>query len=165
MRLIWMRSLSKPLDRFSNLTTQEAFNNAFVGKNAGHGFLEFSFDSTEDYSLPNVFKRTPAGKDGWSVHRKSQACNGKVYSLSIKLLLGEYRFQLGPTDSRDHKYIHIQAPGWQHDKQGDKYKKLDPVKLGSSSGNHLGWRQKSCYWVYAKASSHCRTISKPQVMK
>lgn len=28
----------KPLDRFSYLTTQEAFQNSFVGRNAGHGF-------------------------------------------------------------------------------------------------------------------------------
>src|SRR5690606_15497500 len=44
----------KPLDRFSYLTTQTAFNDAFVGKNAGHGF-GFAFDAAGRLYLTFVF--------------------------------------------------------------------------------------------------------------
>jgi len=86
----------KPLDRFSYLTTQEAFNNAFVGKNAGHGF-GFSFDSTERLFLAYVFSEAPAGKDGWQRGWEITGMNGKSIP-EYKTASGGYDFKLGPSD-------------------------------------------------------------------
>ena len=88
--------LFKPLDRFSYLTTQEAFNNAFVGKNAGHGF-GFAFDATERLYLTFVYDEAPAGKDGWKRGWEITGINGKAIS-QYKTSSGGYDFQLGSSD-------------------------------------------------------------------
>jgi C-terminal processing protease CtpA/Prc len=86
----------KPLDRFSYLTTQEAFNAAFVGRNAGHGF-GFAFDATERLYLTFVFDEAPAGKDGWKRGWEITGINGKPIA-QYKTSSGGYDFQLGASD-------------------------------------------------------------------
>jgi carboxyl-terminal processing protease len=86
----------KPLDRFSYLTTQEAFNNSFVGRNAGHGF-GFAFDSEEKLYLSFVFSEAPAGKDGWQRGWEIIGINGKSIP-EYKTASGGYDFKLGTSD-------------------------------------------------------------------
>ncbi|WP_075349540.1 S41 family peptidase [Algoriphagus marinus] len=86
----------KPLDRFSYLTTQEAFNNSFVGRNAGHGF-GFAFDSEEKLFLSFVFSEAPAGKDGWQRGWEIIGINGKSIP-EYKTASGGYDFKLGTSD-------------------------------------------------------------------
>ncbi|MDR7132246.1 C-terminal processing protease CtpA/Prc [Algoriphagus sp. 4150] len=86
----------KPLDRFSYLTTQDEFNNAFVGRNAGHGF-GFAFDATERLYLTFVYDESPAGKDGWKRGWEITEINGKAIS-AYKNASGGYDFQLGTSD-------------------------------------------------------------------
>lgn len=86
----------KPLDRFSYLTTQQAFNNSFVGRNAGHGF-GFAFTADERLFVSFVFKEAPAGKDGWERGWEIIEINGKPIA-SYKNSSGRYDFQLGPSD-------------------------------------------------------------------
>lgn len=86
----------KPLDRFSYLTTTEAFNNSFVGRNAGHGF-GFAFDAEERLYLTFVFNESPAGKDGWKRGWEITQVNGKAI-LEYKTSTGGYDFKLGPSD-------------------------------------------------------------------
>ena len=86
----------KPLDRFSYLTTQEDFNNAFVGRNAGHGF-GFAFDANERLFLTFVFDESPAGKDGWQRGWEILEVNGKPIS-EYKTSTGGYDFKLGGPD-------------------------------------------------------------------
>lgn len=87
----------KPLDRFSYITTQEAFNNAFVGKNAGHGF-GFAFNTEERLYLAFVFDEAPAGKDGWQRGWEIIEINGKPIA-DYKTSTGAYDFQLGPGET------------------------------------------------------------------
>lgn len=86
----------KPLDRFSYLTTQKAFNNAFVGRNAGHGF-GFGFDAEDRLYLTFVFQEAPAGKDGWERGWEIIEINGKPIS-NYKTTTGAFDFKLGPAD-------------------------------------------------------------------
>jgi len=86
----------KPLDRFSYITTQEAFQNAFVGRNAGHGF-GFAFDQDERLFLTFVFDEAPAGKDGWQRGWEIIEINGKPLA-DYKTSSGGYNFELGPPD-------------------------------------------------------------------
>ncbi|MDI1324703.1 MAG: S41 family peptidase [Algoriphagus sp.] len=86
----------KPLDRFSYLTTTEAFNNSFVGRNAGHGF-GFAFDAEERLYLTFVFDESPAGKDGWKRGWEITQINGKPIA-EYKTSTGGYDFKLGTTD-------------------------------------------------------------------
>ncbi|GMQ29304.1 S41 family peptidase [Algoriphagus confluentis] len=86
----------KPLDRFSYLTTQQAFNNSFVGRNAGHGF-GFAFTPEERLFVSFVFSEAPAGKDGWERGWEIIEINGKSIA-SYKTSSGGYDFQLGPSD-------------------------------------------------------------------
>ncbi|MDF2157376.1 S41 family peptidase [Algoriphagus sp. CAU 1675] len=87
----------KPLDRFSYLTTPDAFTNAFVGKNAGHGF-GFAFNSEERLFLTFVFDEAPAGLDGWQRGWEIIEINGKPIS-NYKTSSGAYDFQLGPGEA------------------------------------------------------------------
>ncbi|MBC6366574.1 S41 family peptidase [Algoriphagus sp. AK58] len=86
----------KPLDRFSYLTTQEAFNNSFVGRNAGHGF-GFAFTADERLFISFVFNESPAGKDGWKRGWEIIQINGKPIA-EYKTSSGGYDFQLGGPD-------------------------------------------------------------------
>lgn len=86
----------KPLDRFSYLTTQEDFNNAFVGRNAGHGF-GFAFTADEKLYVSFVFDESPAGKDGWKRGWEITAINGKPVA-DYKTSTGSYDFKLGGPD-------------------------------------------------------------------
>lgn len=86
----------KPLDRFSYLTTQEAFNNAFVGRNAGHGF-GFAFTSDEKLYISYVFDEAPAGKDGWKRGWEITQINGKPIA-DYKVSATGYDFKLGGPD-------------------------------------------------------------------
>jgi C-terminal processing protease CtpA/Prc len=86
----------KPLDRFSYLTTQEAFNNSFVGRNAGHGF-GFAFTADERLFVSFVFDEAPAGKDGWKRGWEIIQINGKPIA-DYKLASGGYDFKLGGSD-------------------------------------------------------------------
>ena len=87
----------KPLDRFSYLTTQEDFNNAFVGRNAGHGF-GFAFDANERLYLTFVFDEAPAGKDGWKRGWEIIEVNGKPIA-DYKTSSGGYDFKLGAAEA------------------------------------------------------------------
>lgn len=86
----------KPLDRFSYLTTQEAFNNAFVGRNAGHGF-GFAFTADEKLYISFVFDESPAGLDGWKRGWEITQINGKPIA-EYKTSTGGYDFKLGAPD-------------------------------------------------------------------
>lgn len=86
----------QPLDRFSYLTTAEAFNNSFVGRNAGHGF-GFAFDATEKLFLTFVFAESPAGKNGWKRGWEITEINGKSIA-EYKTSSGGYDFKLGTSD-------------------------------------------------------------------
>lgn len=86
----------KPLDRFSYLTTQEAFNNAFVGRNAGHGF-GYAFGADGKLYLSFVYDESPAGKDGWKRGWEITQINGKMIS-EYKTSSGGYDFKLGNPD-------------------------------------------------------------------
>lgn len=88
--------LFQELDRFSYLTTLEDFQNAFVGRNAGHGF-GFAFDAEERLFLTFVFDESPAGKDGWQRGWEITEINGKPIS-DYKTSIGGYDFQLGASD-------------------------------------------------------------------
>lgn len=86
----------KPLDRFSYLTTQEAFNDAFVGRNAGHGF-GYAFGADGKLYISFVFDESPAGKDGWKRGWEITQINGKAIS-EYQTSSGGYDFKLGNPD-------------------------------------------------------------------
>lgn len=86
----------KPLDRFSYLTTQEDFNNSFVGRNAGHGF-GFAFTADEKLYISFVFNESPAGKDGWKRGWEITQINDKPIA-DYKTSTGGYDFKLGGPD-------------------------------------------------------------------
>jgi C-terminal processing protease CtpA/Prc len=80
------------LDRWSYLTTTEAFENAFTGQNAGHGF-GFALNENDDLYISFVYENSPAGKDGWQRGWQIIEINGKPVS-SYKVASG-YNFNLG----------------------------------------------------------------------
>ncbi|MBS9525121.1 carboxyl-terminal protease [Litoribacter alkaliphilus] len=86
-----------PLDRWSYLTTPDAFTRAFTGQNAGHGF-GWGFDENEHLYLLFVYKEAPAGKDNWQRGWRVLEVNGKPIS-SYKQSNGSYNFQLGPNET------------------------------------------------------------------
>lgn len=88
--------INKPLDRFSYITTQQAFDDAFVGRNAGHGF-GFGFDEEERLFITFVFEEAPAGQDGWQRGWEVIEINGEPLSF-YQTASGGYDFQLGTRD-------------------------------------------------------------------
>lgn len=87
----------KPLDRFSYLTTREAFNAAFTGQASGvHGF-GFSIDANENMFVSFVYDLSPAGQDGWQRGWQVLEINGKPIA-EYKTSTGGFNFQLGPNE-------------------------------------------------------------------
>ncbi|WP_235893436.1 S41 family peptidase [Litoribacter populi] len=85
------------LDRWSYLTTPDAFTRAFTGQNAGHGF-GWGFDENEHLYLLFIYKEAPAGKDNWRRGWRVLEVNGKPIS-SYKQSNGSYNFNLGPNEA------------------------------------------------------------------
>lgn len=135
----------KPLDRFSYITTQEAFNNSFVGRNAGHGF-GFSFDAEERLYLSFVFSEAPAGKDGWERGWEIIEINGKPL-VNYKTSSGSYDFDLGPRDPGISNSFTFQLPDGtittrtniKAEYQSNSVLHQEVIDLGS---------KKAGYWVY-----------------
>ncbi|WP_228527865.1 S41 family peptidase [Pararhodonellum marinum] len=86
----------KPLDRWSYLTTREAFNQAFTGQNSGHGF-GWGFDEQERLFLTFVFDEAPAGIDGWQ--RGWQVLEINDQPITSYRTPNGYNFQLGPNET------------------------------------------------------------------
>ncbi|AFL85705.1 periplasmic protease [Belliella baltica DSM 15883] len=87
----------KPLDRFSYLTTREAFNAAFTGQASGvHGF-GFSLDAQENMFVSFVYDLSPAGQDGWQRGWQVIEINGRPIA-DYKTSSGGFNFQLGPNE-------------------------------------------------------------------
>lgn len=87
----------KDLDRWSYLTTREAFNAAFTGQATGvHGF-GLGIDQDENWFVSFVYNDGPAGKDGWQRGWQFIEINGKPIA-QYKTANGGYNFQLGPNE-------------------------------------------------------------------
>ncbi|GAB3646282.1 S41 family peptidase [Echinicola sediminis] len=86
----------KELDRWSYLTTPEAFDKAFTGQNVGHGF-GWALNSEEELYLAFVYEDSPAGKDGWQRGWKVIQINDRKIA-DYKTSAG-YRFDLGANES------------------------------------------------------------------
>lgn len=82
----------KALDRWSYLTSIDAFGKAFTGQNAGHG-VGFTIDQDDRVFLSFVYEESPAGKDGWERGWEIVEVNGKPIS-AYKVGNG-YHLQLG----------------------------------------------------------------------
>jgi C-terminal processing protease CtpA/Prc len=80
------------LDRWSYLTTQEAFNKAFTGQNAGHGF-GFGLGDDGKLYVSFVYENAPAGLDGWERGWEIIEINGRPIA-SYRSANG-YNFNLG----------------------------------------------------------------------
>jgi carboxyl-terminal processing protease len=83
----------QPLDRWSYLTTREAFNRAFTGQNAGHGF-GFGIGENGNLYVTFVYAASPAGQDGWQRGWEIIGVNGKP--IADYRVGNGYNFQLGP---------------------------------------------------------------------
>jgi carboxyl-terminal processing protease len=94
----FLRSIMfRELDRWSYLTTTEAFNAAFTGQASGvHGF-SFALDANERMFVAFVFNEGPAGKDGWQRGWQITQINGRSIA-SFKNSEGRYVFDLGPNE-------------------------------------------------------------------
>jgi len=86
----------RQLDRWSYLTTTEAFENAFTGQNAGHGF-GFALNENDDLYISFVYEDSPAGKDGWQRGWQILEINGQP--ISSYEVAGGYNFNLGENNS------------------------------------------------------------------
>ena len=82
----------KTLDKWSYLTTVDAFDKAFTGQNAGHG-VGFAIDQDDRVFLTFVYDESPAGKDGWQRGWEILEVNGRPIA-SYKVGNG-YHLQLG----------------------------------------------------------------------
>ncbi|MCH7400308.1 S41 family peptidase [Belliella kenyensis] len=85
----------KDLDRWSYITTREAFNASFQGTITGaHGF-GFSLLNDRMY-ISFVYNEAPAGKDGWKRGWEVVEINGKP--ISEYRTSNGFNFQLGPNE-------------------------------------------------------------------
>lgn len=82
----------QPLDRWSYLTTREAFTRSFTGQNAGHGF-GFGIGENGNLFVSFVYAEAPAGKDGWQRGWEIIGVNGKP--VADYRVGNGYNFQLG----------------------------------------------------------------------
>ncbi|MDN3690763.1 S41 family peptidase [Cyclobacterium jeungdonense] len=80
------------LDRWSYLTTREAFDKAFTGQNAGHGF-GFGLGDDGKLYVSFVYTESPAGKDGWERGWELTKINGRP--IEDYRLGNGYNFELG----------------------------------------------------------------------
>lgn len=79
-------------DRWSYITTKEAFEKAFTGQNAGHGF-GFGLNAENELFISFVYEESPAGQDGWQRGWQLLEINGKP--ISAYESDGGYNFELG----------------------------------------------------------------------
>ena len=87
------RLIFQPLDRWSSLTTREAFDRSFTGQNAGYGF-GFGIGENGNLYISFVYSESPSGKDGWQRGWEVIQVNGRPVS---EYRVGNgYNFQLGP---------------------------------------------------------------------
>lgn len=136
--------MHKPLDRWSYLTTQEAFNRAFTGQNAGHGF-GWGFDENEHLYILFVYKNAPAGKDGWQRGWRVLEINGKPIS-TYKTANG-YDFQIGPnTPGLTNSFKFLMPDGTEVSRTIDKqeYQSNSVLERTVIQSNN----KKIGYWVY-----------------
>jgi carboxyl-terminal processing protease len=87
----------RELDRWSYLTTREAFNAAFTGQATGAHGVGLGIDQDENWFVTFVYKDGPAGKDGWERGWQFLEINGKPIS-QYRTANGGYNFQLGPNE-------------------------------------------------------------------
>ncbi|WP_373495264.1 S41 family peptidase [Aquiflexum sp.] len=87
----------KELDRWSYLTTREAFNAAFTGQATGAHGVGLGIDQDENWFVTFVYRDGPAGKDGWQRGWQFLEINGKAIS-EYKTANGGFNFQLGPNE-------------------------------------------------------------------
>lgn len=87
------RLIFQPLDRWSYLTTREAFDRSFTGQNAGYGF-GFGIGENGSLYISFVYAEAPAGKDGWQRGWEIIQVNGRP--ISEYRAGNGYNFQLGP---------------------------------------------------------------------
>src|SRR5690606_16724857 len=83
----------KPLDKWTYLTTTDAFRKVFTGQSVGHG-VGYTVDNKGRIFLSFVYRDSPAGKDGWQRGWEVVEVNGKPVS-SYRRGSG-YELQLGP---------------------------------------------------------------------
>ncbi|KEO73893.1 S41 family peptidase [Anditalea andensis] len=136
--------IHKPLDRWSYLTTQDAFYKAFTGQNAGHGF-GWGLDENEHLYILFVYDASPAGKDGWKRGWRVLEINNKPIS-QYKTASG-YDFQIGPNTPGLTNSFKFKLPDGSEtvrtiDKQ-DYQSNSVLLKTVFESGN-----KKIGYWVY-----------------
>lgn len=136
--------IHEPLDKWSYLTTQEAFNRAFTGQNAGHGY-GWGLDENEHLYILFVYKNSPAGKDGWQRGWRVLEINGKPIS-AYKTANG-YDFQIGPnTPGITNSFKFLKPDGTEISRTIDKqeYQSNSVLEKTVIQSNN----KKIGYWVY-----------------
>lgn len=97
----------QPLDRWSYLTTREAFDRSFTGQNAGHGF-GFGIGEGGNLYVSFVYSESPAGKDNWERGWEIIGVNGRPVT---EYRVGNgYNFQLGPNTPGFHNNFTLRLP-------------------------------------------------------
>lgn len=87
----------KELDRWSYLTTREAFNAQFTGQVTGAHGVGLGIDQDDNWFVTFVYRDGPAGKDGWQRGWQFLEINGKPLS-EYRTANGGYNFKLGPNE-------------------------------------------------------------------
>lgn len=136
--------LYKDLDRWSYITTQEAFTAAFQGTVTGaHGF-GFSLVDDRMY-ISFVYDAAPAGQDGWQRGWEVLEINGK--SIAEYRTASGYNFQLGPNEVGINNTFKHRLP--------DGSERTTTITKASFQSNSVLYRnviedqgKKVGYWVY-----------------